>query len=141
MPVRTTPFHAAVEDEPRRPYLRVEYVNPHNDESVKVYALIDTGADDCVLPARFADILGHDLKKGKPYSVASASGFSRGYLHTTRITIPGFATEECLIGFLPGLNTPLLGVRSFLNHFRLMINYPKLTFSLRNPEIRIQGDA
>ena len=131
MPVKDTPFYSVIPGQPKRPYLRVEFINPHNGGVLKTYALIDTGADECVLPATFAQMLGHDLTKGTVYPISSANGQGVGYRHTTQITIPSFATQECMIGFLPGLTTPLLGVRSFLCNFTLTINYPGKTFSLR----------
>jgi len=32
---------------------------------IKVYGLIDTGADECAFPASFATLLGHNLQAGQ----------------------------------------------------------------------------
>ena len=36
-----------------------------------------------------------------------------------------------LIDFMPNLSVPLLGVRNFLSHFKLTVDYPNQKFSLR----------
>lgn len=38
------------------------------------------------------------------------------------------------IDFMPNLYVPLPGVRSFLNHFILTVNYPQQVFSLETSE-------
>lgn len=113
-----------------RPYLRVRYLNPHTGKSLQAWALIDTGADDCVLPADFAGLLGHDLEAGNKVQIGGIHGHDFAYQHTTKIEIPGFSTEETLISFIGKLRQPLLGVRSFLSHFKLTIDYPNENFSL-----------
>lgn len=82
MPIRNYPFTVIRPGDVPRPYLPVTLINPDAEKHLKVMALIDTGADECALPASFA---------------------------------------------------PLLGVRSFLNHFILTVNYPKKIFSLKLP--------
>jgi len=66
MPVRNERFRRVSGDygSIARPYLRVRYINPHTDKNLQAWALIDTGADDCVLPASFAGLLGHNLIAG-----------------------------------------------------------------------------
>jgi predicted aspartyl protease len=113
-----------------RPYLQVRYLNPHSGRSLRAWPLIDTGADDCVLPADYAVLLGHDLKAGGKVRVRGVHGHDMAYQHTTVIEIPGFSTREILISFIRNLNQPLLGVRSFLSHFELTVDYPNENFSL-----------
>jgi len=95
-----------------------------------VFALIDTGADECAFPASFASLLGHNLQTGQQRKISTGNGITIAYSHTTRIEIEGFATQEALIDFMPNLNIPLLGVRSFLSNFILTVDYPNKTFSL-----------
>jgi len=120
-----------------KPYLDVIYINPHNGKTLKTTALIDTGADHCIIPAAYAELLGHDLKKGQ---LSQAKGFNDDivemYRHTMQIKINDFTTEEVMIAFNSNLRKPILGVKTFLSNFILTVNYPGQTFSLRTPDIQ-----
>lgn len=137
MPVKNFPFRDIGGHGKPRPFLYVNYINPHTGISFPTWALIDTGADDCVLPAEFAELLGYNLKAGTLTNIISANGSSDAYRHTMRIEIPDqntgdplFSTQETKVTFINGLKQPLLGTDSFLCHFRLTINYPIEQFSL-----------
>ncbi len=118
-----------------KPYLDVIYINLHNGKTLKSTALIDTGADRCIIPSSFAHILGHNLKDGL---VSQASGFNNDivtmYDHTMQIRINDFVTEEVLISFNEKLRKPILGVKTFLSNFVLTVHYPGQKFSLTVPE-------
>lgn len=114
----------------RRPYLPIVVVNPRNNIRRRILALIDTGADECALPAAFAILLGHELSSGFSKQVGTGNGLTTAYSHTVIIETDPFATGEILIDFLPNLTTPLLGVKSFLSNFLLTIDYPRQVFSL-----------
>lgn len=116
-----------------RPYLPITIVNPENNKELNVYALIDTGAYDCALPASFAKPLGHVLERGHARRIRTGNGLTRVYRHTVRIKAFGFSTEVLQLDFVPNLNVPLLGVKSFLSNFILTINYPKKSFSISIP--------
>jgi hypothetical protein len=92
--------------------------------------LIDTGADECALPASYAAILGHDLAAGKSKEIRTGNGITTAYSHTSRLLLDGFVIEETLIDFMPNLFVPLLGTRNFLCNFVLTIDYPRQFFSL-----------
>lgn len=47
--------------------------------------------------------------------------------------IPNFSTSEAQVYYMPNIHKPLLGVRSFLSNFQLLIDYPQQSFSLRKP--------
>jgi predicted aspartyl protease len=47
-----------------RPYLPISIINPKNKKNINIFALIDTGADECAIPAPFAQLLDHDLESG-----------------------------------------------------------------------------
>lgn len=109
----------------------VTIINPHTNNKIKVYGLIDTGADECALPAQYAVLLGHNLQSGYPKEINTGNGKTIAYSHTVRIEIADLATvQDTLIDFMPNLNVPLMGVKSFLSNFILTIDYPSLTFSL-----------
>ena len=133
MPVRSYPFSSTRPGDIARPFVPVTIINPETGNRIKVLALIDTGADECALPASFARILGHNLEAGEPKKINTVNGMTVAYRHTTRIEIEEFATQDVLIDFLPNLSIPLLGVKSFLANFILTIDYPNQTFSLQLP--------
>lgn len=114
-----------------KPWLPVTIINPHNGKSIKTYGLIDTGADECALPAQYANILGHNLQKGKPKEISTGNGVTIAYSHTISIKTDGFQADNVLIDFMPNLYVPLLGVKSFLSNFTLTLNYKTQTFSLK----------
>jgi predicted aspartyl protease len=101
---------------------------------LKVYALIDTGADECAFPASFALLLGHNLQAGQAKKISTGNGITIAYGHITRIAIEGFSTQDVSVDFMPNLNIPLLGVKSFLGNFVLTIDYPQKVFSLLLPD-------
>lgn len=133
MDIRNYPFSTVGPRDIPRPYLLTIFINPETGKRLKVMALIDTGADECALPASFASLLGHNLQAGKKRIIETGSGTTTAYAHTLRIKIDRFVTQAALIDFLPNLHVPLLGVKSFLSHCVLTINYPKKTFSLKFP--------
>lgn len=125
------PFTKLGPDDISRAWLPVTIINPHTNKNIKVYGLIDTGADECALPAQYAVLLGHNLQSGYPKEINTGNGKTLAYSHTVRIEIPDFTVQDTLIDFMPNLVVPLLGVKSFLSNFILTIDYPNLTFSLR----------
>ena len=133
MPIRNYPFLVIRPGDLARPYLPVTIINPDTQKKVKVYALIDTGADECAFPASFAPLLGHNLQAGHLKKISTGNGITTAYSHTTRIIIEGFSTQDVLVDFMPNLNIPLLGVKSFLGNFILAVDYPKKVFSLNLP--------
>lgn len=104
----------------------------------RIWGIIDTGADDCAIPAEYATLLGHDLLKGISKNIATGNGTTKAYSHTTTFEIFNPANNELIykiaktpIDFMPNLHVVLLGVNNFLSKFILEINYPKQTFSIR----------
>ena len=133
MPVSNYPFSITRPGDIARPYLPITIINPETNRHLRVFALIDTGADECAFPASFAPLLGHNLQAGQQRKISTGNGITIAYSHTTRLEIEGFTTEKALIDFMPNLNIPLLGVRSFLSNFVLIVDYPNKTFSLNLP--------
>ena len=134
MPVSNHPFRQVMSNNSMRTMLEVKYINPHANKHFSAWALIDTGADSCVLPESFAELLGHNLKAGEKINVGGVGGSSTGYRHTMMLEIPNFCTGETMVGFLPNLRQPLIGVGAFLSNFKLTIDYPKQQFSLNFSE-------
>jgi len=106
-----------------RPWLPVTIINPENNKRIKILGLIDTGADECALPSSYAVIIGHNLEKGLVKKINTGNGITIAYSHTVKIEIKNFMTQSILIDFMPNLNIPLLGVKSFLINFVLTVDY------------------
>ena len=130
MNIENVPFIKIKETIPARPMLPVTIINPHTGKSFSTYGLIDTGADECAFPAVFAEAIGHNLLKGIIKEVQTGNGKTSVYSHTVKMDINGIQITDTLIDFMPNLHMPLLGVRSFLSKFTLIIDYPNKVFSL-----------
>lgn len=130
MELINTPFMKLTPDDISRPWLPVSIINPHTNSKIKVLGLIDTGADECALPARYASILGHNLEAGFVKEINTGNGKTVAYAHTVKIEVKDFIIQEALIDFMPNLYIPLLGVKTFLSNFILSVDYPRKKFSL-----------
>ncbi len=139
MPIEKHPFTA-----PRggfcRPYLSVRITNPDTNLSVDTIGLIDTGADDCALPASYAVLLGHNLSKGNRRSVRTGNGTTVAYQHTMKFEILNptdrsvvYVIDATPVDCLKDLRTVLLGVKNFLSKFVLTVDYTKKIFSIKYP--------
>lgn len=137
MPIRNIPLLG--NGDFKRPCLPIKIINPHTAQSLKTIALVDTGADECAIPARIAPLLGHNLSLGSPNHSSTAGGVVNSYSHTTRIEIYNFedillhTINDIPIDYMEGLPVPLLGVKHFLDQFDLHILYPKKIFSIQWP--------
>ncbi|MFH1288248.1 MAG: retropepsin-like aspartic protease [bacterium] len=134
MLVKDYPFITTRSGDIARPYLPITITNPENENQINVYALIDTGADECALPASFASLLKHNLQAGYQKKINTGNGITIAYSHTICIKAFGYFTKNVLVDFMPNLNIPLLGTKSFLSNFVLNIDYPKKTFSIIIPK-------
>lgn len=126
-----------------RPMLPIRIINPETGLAVPAWGLIDTGADDCAIPAKYASLLGHNLQAGRERRVGTGNGITTAYAHKTNIEILKIEGDTVLenvvvenvtatpIDYMPNLDTILLGVDKFLSRFVLEINYPRCYFSLR----------
>ncbi len=124
-----------------RPILQIRIINPYTKLSHKTYGIVDTGADECAVPASFAPILGHNLQAGTMKTILTGNGETIAYAHTTKFEIfrPGtedvaYTMSDTPIDFMPNLHIILLGVKSFLSKFIIHIDYPQKTFSIRYPK-------
>lgn len=130
MPILTFPFIVIRPGDLARPYVPVTLINPDTKRNINVYALIDTGADECALPASFAGILEHRLESGVEKQISTGNGITTAYGHTTIIDIDEFSTGPITVDYMPNLPIPLLGTRSFLSTLILTVNYPEKLISL-----------
>lgn len=124
------PFHKLNPTDILRPWLEITIKNPHTGKELKTYGLIDTGADECALPALFAPILGHNLQAGEAKQIDTGNGQTQAYSHTMCLKVDNIEIDDILIDFLPNLKVVLLGMRNFLANFILTVDYPRNVFSL-----------
>lgn len=146
MPLDNCPFSALPDDAIPKLYLPVIIYNPQTGLSLSTYGQIDTGADECAIPAWIAKELGHSFKKGKPSDIITGNGGSQAFKHTTTIEILHPKTKRVVytltdvpIDYMPKLTTTLLGVRHFLDRFILEANYPRHKFSIKYPKVDARG--
>lgn len=132
MEISNIPFRKFGPNDIPRPWLPVVIKNPHTNKELEVYGLIDTGADECALPAQYSLLLEHNLQAGYPKEVNTGNGKTLAYSHTICLTIRDFMIKDVLIDFMPNLYVPLLGVKSFLSNFVLTVDYPDSSFSLKS---------
>jgi predicted aspartyl protease len=123
MPIVKCPFTSG------RPILPLRIINPHTGQAHRAAGLIDTGADECAVPAYIASVIGHNLTAGGRKQIRTGDGLTTAFSHTTRLEIFHPATQRLLftiadapIDFLPNLHMILLGVKSFLSQFILTID-------------------
>ena len=83
-----------------RPWLSVTIINPHSGKKINVLGLIDTGADECALPATYANILGHNLQSGRPKEINTGNGITTAYSHSSQIKVGDFTIDQTLIDFM-----------------------------------------
>lgn len=124
---------------PPSTYLPVRITNPHTAKTLVVYALIDTGADQCAFPESLAVELGHNFQGEGVISESTmgVSGATSVFLHTFDIEVltPDlkhvFASlPNMLISCVPTEIPSLLGVADCLDHFVLTIDYPEMEITL-----------
>jgi predicted aspartyl protease len=130
MKIVDIPFTKLSPSDTARPWLSVTIINVHSGQHLNILGLIDTGADECALPAAYANILGHNLQAGKPKEVNTGNGVTVAYSHSSQIKVAGFTIEQTMIDYMPNLSVPLLGMKNFLSNFILTIDYPNSRFSL-----------
>ncbi len=143
MPISEYPFQAIHPGSRPRPMLPIRIINPHTGSSMQSWGLVDTGADDCAIPASYAAILGHALTAGAVKQITTGNGATNSYAHTTRIEIMpiggasghvAYVIPDAPVDFLPNLGVILLGTNKFLSKFILTIDYPRKVFSIKTPK-------
>lgn len=130
---------------PPRPVLYLRIINPHTDLYIDVPGIIDTGADNCALPASLATLIGHNLQEGATREIITGNGTSVAYSHACRINVFDtiallhkkqefvYSLSDTPIDFMPNLHCVLLGVDNFLDRFILNVDYPRQVFSIHKP--------
>jgi hypothetical protein len=131
MDIIDSPFLKLSPKDMPRPWLPIILKNPHTNKTLGTFGLIDTGSDECAIPAAYASFLGHNLRAVKPKRVNTGKGETSAYPHTLCIETKGIEIENVLVDFMPNLKVVLLGTKTFLSKFEVIIDYKKFVFSLK----------
>lgn len=122
------------EEHALHPYIPIRISNLPSGRGAKVYALVDTGADECLFGADIAEQLGHDLKGDGVKSSVNIGIEQREisvYKHTFNLEL--LSPDEKTVVWASGKieidcsesNPPiLLGARDFLRYFKWVVDYP-----------------
>ena len=125
---------------PPSTYLPVRISNPETGLSIVTYALVDTGADNCVIPESIAVSLGHNFNGHgvQSDSTQGVSGTTPVFMHTFDIDIltadrtkTFFSVSNVLIACVSQDIPVLLGVADCLNRFKLTVDYSAATTMLQ----------
>jgi predicted aspartyl protease len=90
--------------------------------------LIDSGADISILNAEIADMLGVDMKSGRPGMFVGVTGVpEQSYIHKVTIVVGGNAsTIEVMFAEKVGQDGyGVLGQRGFFENFKVKFDYRK----------------
>lgn len=104
-----------------RPIIPVVVRNPVTQQSVRYFALVDSGADRCVFAGEIGELIGLDVTAGTEHTVSGVvAGQTRPYyLHDVEIEVGG-CRKPVAIGFMPDLAANghgLLGQTGFFDLF------------------------
>jgi len=127
--VAVSPAHPE-RDSTLRPRIRIRL--KHGNQSVDLFALIDSGADDCLFPVGLAKLLGLKLR---PQNVGRYVGIGPGEIvaifHTITLEV-GDWSLPIYAGFLDTPTAPaLLGQNGFFSQFEVKFNLRKETIELK----------
>lgn len=140
MLLKNCPFSKLTKEGIPRPILPIKIINPHTGRAYATFGIIDTGADECAIPAGIAPILGHNLQAGATKTIGTGNGETIAFVHTTKFEIYhplsfklAYIIRDTPIDFMPNLDVVLLGVNSFLSKCVLNVDYPRKVFSVNPP--------
>ncbi|MFH1561797.1 MAG: hypothetical protein ABIF11_00045 [Nitrospirota bacterium] len=96
-----------------------------NDKIVTFDALVDSGADECTFPGWIANMLGHNLYKGKQKIFSGIGGSVLAYLHKTHLILNEIKVIADVYYSHEWDDMPfgLLGQAGFFLHFDVRFNY------------------
>lgn len=116
----------------QRPYVAIDLFN--GTRSFRSYALIDSGADDCIFPASFARQLGLNYLAGRHYPFGGAGdGNQDAYFFDLELDIIDISRYAVPIGFSPSVEKfghGVLGQNGFFDRFSLSFHLARGVFSI-----------
>jgi len=117
-----------------RPVIPIKLKNAEQEIGYEV--LVDSGADFCVFDAEMGEVIGIDVKKGKPNEVFGVGGkVSIYYLHKVKIEVGGL-DYEIEAGFMPNVSGHvmrygLVGQKGFFENFVVKFDFKKKEIELK----------
>lgn len=116
----------------RRPAVDVEIFGP--DRSINTFALLDSGADNCLFQLEFAEAIGINLDKcEKTMTVGVEGGGVEVYLTDVEIRVKGLEKIKVPVGFIKSKSVNgLLGQIGFFDFNRIKFERDHNTFEI-NP--------
>lgn len=97
-----------------------------------VLALVDSGSSDCIFSASFGEVLGLDVRAGKPYGF---HGFDlnevTGFVHKVRLQVTGFSHWiEVDAVFIESEVMPILGQQGFFESYQVIFERFRRQFEI-----------
>lgn len=117
-----------------RPILQIEMVAP-SGHAWGAYALVDSGADDCLFPLSLMRLLRLDqsaLPSGFTFGLGSLA--NRTYYEHVTIRLGGGLSFRTIAGFSSGLSVGLLGQRGFFENFDVEFRQRERLFTISSGE-------
>lgn len=120
-----------------KPWLLVCLRNPLSGKEFYTFGLIDTGSEGCAIPETYAKFIGHNFENGESCDCISANSKSKGFYHSIDIDFLDmdyqliYKIQNKQVHCVRNLNIVLLGVKDFLDHSILHIDFPKELFTLK----------
>lgn len=103
----------------------------HHGNMIKLMALIDSGADDCIFRAELGEQVGLDIKSGKRADYRGITGRTTPvYFHDVTINVGGWE-HKCYAGFSQETPLSVLGQNGFFNLYRIEFNLLKEQMELK----------
>ncbi len=122
-----------------RPVIPVKLKN--KDLEIGYEILVDSGADLCIFDAQIGEIIGIDVKKGKPMEVFGVGGkVSIYYLHKVTIVVGGHS-YNIEAGFMPNvagnvIPYGLVGQKGFFDIFVVKFDLLKERIEIKERQIQ-----
>ena len=116
-----------------RPVIPVALINGSN--RLRVYALIDSGADYCIFHAEIGEQIGLQIDSGKSLTFSGISSAGQtAYFHNIKLEVGGHQID-CYAGFsrdIQNLPYGILGQVGFFNIFKVSFDYQKEKIELQS---------
>ena len=119
----------------KRPQIIVKL--SYRDKSIKYYALIDSGSDYCLFPARVGEQLGIEIERGIHEKIRGINGFANCFFHSVSIDVGG-SPLDVKVGFskdMDNMSQGILGQLGFFDNFTVTFDFNKSTVELKPSKV------
>ena len=118
-----------------KPFIQIQLWNKEKTKNSRAWALIDSGADDCIFNAKLGEMIGlniMDAPKGKYRGIGK--GFITAFFHNIFIEVGGWK-RPCYAGFSYEIPMSFLGQKGFFDLYRIEFDLLKATIELKERKI------